>query len=113
MKTIASSLLRLSVFCWIFFAGLLAAELGLLPASWRGEGVFFRWQVWLLAGMLLMAAQDCLADLRCRCCGSREDLSPLALFTRAHEILCRRCLRWDPQIEPQAATAPALNPELD
>ena len=108
MKTLEQLFFRLTVVCWMFFAWLLATEVGLLSASLRGDGVAFRWQVWLLAGILVLAAHDLVSELRCRCCGSREDLSVLALFTRSRELLCRRCLRWDPGVEAEPAPAPPV-----
>lgn len=109
MKTLERWFFRLNFGCWAFVAWLLATDTGLLPANLRGDGVLFRWQVWLLAGIVLLSGRDFLSELRCRCCGSREDLSVLALFTRSREWLCRRCLRWD--IEVQAEPAPVHSSE--
>ena len=106
MKTLGHSLLRLAIFCWIFVAWLLATEVGLFFASLRGDGILFRWQVWLLASIVLLAAHDRLFELRCRCCGSRENLSALGLFSSSRELLCRSCLRWDPGVVAEPAPAP-------
>ncbi len=103
MKTLERSLFRLTVGSWMFVAWLLSTETGLLPANLRGDGVFFRWQIWLLAGIMSLSGRDLLSELHCRCCGSREDLSVLAIFTRSRELLCRRCLRWDVGEQPAAA----------
>ncbi len=104
MKILERCLFRLAWGSWMFVAWLLSTETGLLPARLRGDGMLFRWQIWLLAGVVSFAGRDLLGDLRCRCCGSREDLSVLALFTRSRELLCRRCLRWDTG-EPVAVPA--------
>ena len=40
------ALFQMAVVSGVFFAWLLAAEAGLLPANSRGAGVLFRWQVW-------------------------------------------------------------------
>lgn len=89
-----------SCVCWALFAWAIAAELDFLPVL--GEDFWWRWQVMLLAGIVLWATADGLADLRCRCCGASEVLLR-ALLTRSHELLCLRCLRWDPL--PQKSSA--------
>ena len=99
MQRLEKSLLRTAVASWAFFAWLMATEVGLLPANWRGDGVFFRWQVWLLAGIVVVAARDFVSQVRCRCCGSREQISPFGLLT-SRELLCRSCLNWDPGVLP-------------
>ena len=90
---------RASLICWAIFAWAIAAELDLLPRL--GEATWCRWQVGLLAGLALWTTGDRLAECRCRCCGAREVLLR-ALLTRSHELLCYRCLRWDPSLNAQA-----------
>ena len=104
MKTLGKVLLRGMLGSWAFFAFLLASEVGLVPDTLRGEGLAFRWQIWLMVGILFMVVRDQVMDYqpRCRCCGSTEDIAPLSLVT-SHELLCRRCLSWDPGIEPNQA----------
>ena len=106
MKRLEKSLLQMAVASWVFFAWLMATEVGLLPGNWRGDGVFFRWQVWLLTGIVLVAARDFASQARCRCCGSRENFSLLGLLT-SRELLCRSCLNWDPGVLPVEGKLPA------
>lgn len=101
MKKLEQVLLRLTIFSWAVFALLMATEVGLLSARWRGQGIAFRWQVWLLAGTVLVAAYDSISDVRCRCCGSKDNLSVLGWFT-SREQLCSPCLTWDPGVERAA-----------
>ncbi len=100
MPVIEKSLLRLAFISWAVFAWLLAAEAGLV-SRFHVEGLFFRWQLWLLAGIFLVAAREKLADLRCRCCGNHEDLTLFGLL-HSGEWLCWRCLKWNPGEEPAA-----------
>jgi hypothetical protein len=44
----------------IVFVFRIAAEVGLLSARWRVDGVFFRWQVWLLASLFAIGLRDLL-----------------------------------------------------
>jgi hypothetical protein len=55
-----TALLRIAVAVWAFFAFLIAGEAGLLSARFRGEGTLFRWQLWLLAGIFVVALRDAL-----------------------------------------------------
>lgn len=100
------TLLKMAIGSGAFFAWLLAAETGLLPADSRGDGVLFRWQVWLLASLSLIATRDFVSQIRCVTCGSREQISPLRLLP-SREVLCRTCLNWDPGI--LHVEAPALS----
>lgn len=97
MKTLGKYMLRGVIASWLFFAFLLAGEVGLVPDRLRGEGMAFHWQIWLLAGILLLVVRDQIVDFKphCRCCGSTENIAPLSLITQ-RELLCRTCLTWDP-----------------
>ena len=88
------ALLRMTVASQAAFAWLIAADVGTLPANLRGDGVLFRWQVWLLAGLVLIATRDFVSQVRCRRCGSREQISPLGVLP-SRQLLCRNCLGWD------------------
>ncbi len=101
MKGLARALLKLTIFAWSIFAFLMTIEVGLLPARLRGAGLAFRWQVWLLAGTVMVAAYDSISDVRCACCGSKDNLSVIGWFTK-REQLCRTCLTWDPGVERNA-----------
>ncbi len=92
-----------SVVCWALFAWTIAGETQLLPRL--GDGAWMRWQAILMAGLVLHVSGDRLAEWRCRCCGAREVLLR-ALATRSHELLCRRCLHWNPATVPAPAPAP-------
>ena len=92
-----------SLTCWAISGWAIAAELDLLPRL--GELAWFRWQVSLLAGLALWSSADRLAECRCRCCGASEVLLR-ALLTRSHELLCHRCLRWNPSLNAQVPSAP-------
>ncbi len=105
-------LLQMAVASWVFFAWLITTEVGLLPANWRGAGVLFRWQVWLLAGIVMVATRDFVSQVRCRCCGRRKQISPLGLLT-SRELLCRSCLNGNPgvlSVELDISTANPLKP---
>lgn len=106
MKRFEKSLLQTAIGSWVFFTWLITIEMGLLPANWRGDGVLFRWQVWLLVGIVLVAARDYVSQVSCRCCGSREQISPLGLLP-SRELLCRSCLNWDPGVLPAEARLPS------
>ena len=103
------ALFQMAVASGAFFAWLLAAEVGLLPANSRGAGVLFRWQVWLLASLSLIATRDFVSQVRCRCCGSREQISPLGLLP-LRELLCRNCLSWDAGVVLVPATVLSGDP---
>ena len=66
-----------------FFAWLMAAEVGFLPDNSRGDGVLFRWQVWLLASLVLIATRDLVSQVRSR----RESRAPAAAFTAMPDVL--------------------------
>ena len=97
MRRLEDILSRGIVVSWLVFAFLLVSEAGVVAFQPEGEHLVFRWQVWLLLGILLFAVRDLVADLRCRCCGGHEHLSFLGLL-RSREVLCLRCMSWDPGI---------------
>lgn len=102
MRRLEDFLSRGIIVSWLVFAFLLITEAGLVAFQPEGEHLVFRWQVWLLLGIFLFALRDLVADLRCRCCGSHEDVSFMGLL-RSGELLCLRCMSWDPgTTEPQA-----------
>jgi hypothetical protein len=90
-----------SIVCALVFVWAIAAEMDLLPAL--VESVWLRWQVALVAGLVLWVVAEGLADVRCRCCGSDRVLVR-SLFTKSHEPLCRQCLAWRPS--PAAVPTP-------
>ena len=93
MKRTTKTLRRFTVFCWVLFAWIIAGEIDALPRL--SDSVWLRWQVVMMLGLVLGVTTDRLAELRCRCCGARDVLLR-ALVTRSHEMLCERCLRWNP-----------------
>ncbi len=95
MKRLEDILSRGVIVSWLVFAFLLVTEAGVVAFHPEGEHLLFRWQVWLLLGIFLFALRDLVADLRCRCCGSHDDLSFLGLL-KSREVLCLRCMSWDP-----------------
>jgi len=97
MRSLEDFLSRGIIVSWLVFAFLLVTEAGMVAFHPDSEYLVFRWQVWLLLGILLFAVRDLVSDLRCRCCGSHDDLSFLGLL-RSREVLCLRCMSWDPGI---------------
>lgn len=106
MQKWEKALFRMTIVSGAFFAWLIAVELGVLPANSRGTGVLFRWQVWLLTSLCLIATRDFVSQIRCRRCGSRERISPLRLLP-LRELLCRNCLGWDGGVLPVEARLPS------
>lgn len=96
MKSLEDFLSRGIIVSWLVFAFLLFTEAGVVARP-GGEHLVFRWQVWLLLGIVLFVLRDLVVDLRCRCCGSHQDLSLLGLL-RSREVLCLRCMSWDPGV---------------
>jgi hypothetical protein len=64
MKVLERTLLKMAMGFAVIFVFRIAAEVGLLSALWRANGVFFRWQVWLLAFVLTLAVRDLVFSLR-------------------------------------------------
>lgn len=95
-------LFQMTVVSGAFFVWLISVDVGMLPANFRGGSVLFRWQIWLLASLCLVATRDFVSQIRCRCCGSRERISPLRLLPR-RVLLCRNCLGWDSGVHPVEA----------
>ncbi len=92
-----------SIICWGLFAWAIAAEIDFLPRF--GEAAWWRWQVVLLAGLFFRVTGDRLADFRCRCCGA-EQVVVRALLTSSRELLCHRCLHWNPSLRASESSAP-------
>ena len=90
MSKLDNALLRIALAFWAFFGFLIAIEAGFVSARFRGEGVFFRWQLWLLAGIFVVAVRDLLASLRCRICNGPE--IPMLPGLLLGKMLCRPCL---------------------
>jgi hypothetical protein len=116
MRILQRLLLRLILVAGAGFVYLLAADLRLAPKVFRLQGLLAHWQVWLLAAIFLIALRDMVqeqaARLRCRCCGSPEDLTLRGLFV-SREVLCKPCLRWDPGVlEPAEQPATKEYAEL-
>jgi len=91
MRKLDTALLRIGLAFWAFFAFLIAIETGLLSARFQGAGMFFRWQLWLLAGILVVALRDLLASTRCRQCPEWKVPALSGLFTMG-EVICQPCL---------------------
>ena len=91
MSRLDTALVRVAVAFWAFFGFLIAREAGLLSARFPGEGTLFRWQVWLLAGLFVVALRDALASTRCRQCREWKVPTLNGLFVMG-ENLCRPCL---------------------
>lgn len=104
MKRTIIALRRATALCVALFAWAIAAEMNFLPRL--ADVAWLRWQVCVLTGLVFLVSSERLSDLRCRCCGADEVLLR-ALCTRSHELLCRRCLRWNPVAEPAPARAPS------
>ena len=62
MKTLEKALLGMSVPVWSFFAWLIACEVEIFPESFRGTGTIFHWQIWMLAGIVLIVARSYVDD---------------------------------------------------
>jgi hypothetical protein len=62
MTRINKALLRIAICFGAIFAFLIATEVGLLSARFRGAGICFHWQVWLLAGIFAISLRDLLAS---------------------------------------------------
>ncbi len=97
MKRTISALQSGSLLSFGLFSWAIAAEIDFLPRL--GDTAWLRWQVCLLAGLVCHVCSDHLAECRCRCCGS-EAVLLRALLTRSRELLCGRCLRWNPSPSP-------------
>lgn len=104
MKNTVGGLRFLALASWALFGWAIAAELDFLPAL--GEEFIWRWQFALLGGMACWVGADRLADLRCRCCGATQVLLR-GLLTASHELLCHRCLHWNPV--PRRSLSPHVN----
>jgi hypothetical protein len=90
MRKLNTALLRISLVSGGFFAFLIAIETGLVSARFRGEGILFRWQVWLLAGISAVTLRDLLASLRCRVCEEWKAPAWRGLLG-AGEMICEPC----------------------
>jgi hypothetical protein len=80
MRKLDTTLLRIGMALWAFFAYLIAIEAGLLSSRFRREGLFFPWQLWLLAGIFVVTVRDQLASMRCRACSQWKASSLRELF---------------------------------
>src|SRR5579871_4468562 len=80
MRILDTALLRIGFVTGGSFAFLLAVEAGLLAARFRGEGVVFRWQLWLLAGIFVATLRDQLASMNCSKCRQWKPASFKDLF---------------------------------
>jgi hypothetical protein len=92
MKRTVSALRKTAFVCGVLFVWAIAAEMDAVPRLMDLD--WLRWQVCVMAGLLVLVSADRLTELRCRCCGS-EHVLLRALFTRSREMLCRRCLQWE------------------
>lgn len=112
MRRTRDALRFVSIVTGALFFWSVAAEMDVLPALITAT--WWRWQFPLLMAVVFWVTADRLAELRCRCCGAR-DVLVRALFTRSRELLCERCLRWNPSLEthrPQEAPqALSLKPQ--
>jgi hypothetical protein len=92
MKIMDTALFRVGLAFWARFALLVAVDASLLPARFHGQGMFFRWQVWLLAGIFTVALRSLLRSTRCGECHEWKAPALKGLFTMG-EVLCRPCLK--------------------
>lgn len=97
----------LSILCGLAFVWRIAAEVDVLPLLVESD--LLRWQVTLVTGVFLWVMADRLADLHCRCCGS-DAVLVRGLFSASRELLCRRCLSWNP-VPVESSAVPILPPE--
>ena len=104
MRTLDTALLRIGLVIGGFFAFLIAIEAGLLSARFRSEGVFFHWQLWLLAGISVATLRDHLASLRCDTC-SQWKAPSLGGLIGMGRIICQTC-RESRRLTDQAAGLP-------
>jgi hypothetical protein len=102
MRRSSDGLRFLSFLCWVCFAWVIAAEVGLLPRL--VETIWLRWQVLLVAGLACWVGAERFADMKCRCCGA-PDVLVRALFTPSRELLCGRCLNWKPSLHTTTDSA--------
>ncbi len=91
MKKLDTALIRVGLGIGAVFAYLIAIEAGLLSARFQGNGILFRWQVWCLAGIVVIAARDKLSSTYCHECHEWEVPTILGLFTTG-KVVCRACL---------------------
>jgi hypothetical protein len=86
--------LRVALSAWCVCAYLVTCEMELVPQRLSPAGKipegWLHWQVWLLAGILLVAIRDVFVDLRCVTCGTRENLL-LGRWLLARKLLCSAC----------------------
>jgi hypothetical protein len=90
MNKLDTALLRIGLAFGAFFAFLIAIEAGFIPARFRGEGMFFRWQLWLLAGIFAVTVREQLAAVRCCTCRQWNAPSLSGLFGMG-KIICQPC----------------------
>src|SRR5580658_5089231 len=90
MRKLDTTLLRIGLISGSVFAFLIGIEAGLVSARFRGEGIFFRWQLWLLAGISAVTLRDMLASLRCRVCDEWTVPAWRGLFGMG-EMICQSC----------------------
>jgi len=83
-------LLRIGWAAWTLFGLLLATDAGLLPTHVPPKVVLFRWQPWLMMGILVILSRDLLASWHCRACKRRDHLVIKGLFTMGG-LLCQSC----------------------
>jgi hypothetical protein len=107
MNQTIGALRVLSSLCWALFVWAIAAELDFLPAL--GDDFIWRWQFALFGGIVCWVTAERLADLRCRCCGAAPVLLR-GLLTASHELLCHRCLKWNPA--PERSLSPETRSEF-
>lgn len=111
MQTLEKVMLQTSVGAWGLAAWLLLCDAELIPERFAINsinGMTLHWQIFLVAGAVLLATRDQVSDLRCRCCGNHADLSFRAIF-KFRELLCKSCLAWDPQVTAKPAGKPQSN----
>jgi hypothetical protein len=83
-------LLRIGWAAWTLFGLLLATDVGLLPTRLAPKVLLFRWQPWLMLGILVILSRDLLASWHCRACKRRDHLVIKGLFTMGG-LLCPSC----------------------
>src|SRR5712672_3494134 len=91
MRKLDTALLRIGLTFGACFALLIGIEVGLLSTKFRGEGMLFHWQAWLLAGIFVFTLRDLLSSTYCHACQEWDVPTFRGLFTTGTGILCSSC----------------------
>jgi len=106
LEKVVKITLRVALSAWGVCAYLVTCEMELVPQRLSPVGRipegWLHWQVWLLAGILLVAIRDVFVDLRCGTCGTRENLL-LGRWLLARRLLCSGCREQEVAAKAQPA----------